>query len=108
MNGSVFQCYEEQDDCRQYAKTLDVLKSHLKKSMKYAEDLAPLFADPMAQPKISLPKEIDKTATSMEKMIHAEEVKDYVKRARMLLRPLPYMSRAFWLTVSRVSSEMRL
>ena len=44
MNANVFECYEEQSDRRQYSKTLEALESYVKKSLKYSEDLASLFA----------------------------------------------------------------
>jgi hypothetical protein len=55
MNGNVFECYEEQTDRRQYAKTLEALEAHAKKSLKFAEDLAPLFAETMTEPAIAMP-----------------------------------------------------
>jgi hypothetical protein len=43
MNGNVFECYEEQSDRRQYTKTVEALEGYVKKTLKYSEDLAPLF-----------------------------------------------------------------
>jgi hypothetical protein len=40
MNENVFECYDEQTDRRQYAKTLEALDGYVKKGMKYSEDLA--------------------------------------------------------------------
>lgn len=54
MNGNVFECYEEQSDRRQYAKTLEALEAYVKKSLKYSEDLAVLFAETMAAPTIEM------------------------------------------------------
>jgi hypothetical protein len=84
MNANVFECYEEQSDRRQYSKTLEALESYVKKSLKYSEDLASLFAESMATPKIDKPGEPDASATETDKMIHIEEVREYVKRARTL------------------------
>jgi hypothetical protein len=55
MHGNVFECYKEQTDRRQYAKTLEALESHAKKTLKFAEDLAPLFAETMAKPTLTMP-----------------------------------------------------
>ena len=45
MEGYVFECYEEQTDRRQYnRKTVEALECYVKKTMRYPEDLAPLFA----------------------------------------------------------------
>ena len=96
MNGHVFQCYEEQDDRRQFAKTFEMLKSHVKKSLKFSEDLSPLFAETMVQPTIDLPTAVDKNATEMEKMISAEEVKDYVRRGRTLKGNLSTVYAVIW------------
>jgi hypothetical protein len=55
MGGNVFECYEEQTDRRQYAKTVEALEGHVKKSMKYPEDLAPLFATDCKLPVLQKP-----------------------------------------------------
>jgi len=39
MNGNVFKCYEEQTNRQQYAKTLEALESHAKKTLKFAGSL---------------------------------------------------------------------
>ncbi|KAI2501022.1 hypothetical protein MHU86_13434 [Fragilaria crotonensis] len=44
MNGHVFQCFEEQSDRRQYAKTIEALDGYVKKNLTYSADMAPLFA----------------------------------------------------------------
>ena len=75
MNGNVFECYEEQSDRRQYAKTLEVLDRYVRKTLKYSEDLAPLFADTMAVPMVDMPDDLDDDAGLTMKMIFAEEVK---------------------------------
>ena len=43
MNGNVFECYNEQTDRRQCAKTVEALGNYIKKMLKFSEDLAPLF-----------------------------------------------------------------
>ena len=52
MNGNVFQCYEEQANRRQYAKTFEALNAYVKKKLIYSADLAPLFATTMRTPTI--------------------------------------------------------
>jgi hypothetical protein len=84
MNGNVFQCYEEQDDRRQYAKTLEALGSHARKTMKYSEDLAPLFAETMCAPTITEPEDLDSNASTTKQLIYNEQIKEYVRREREL------------------------
>jgi hypothetical protein len=55
MNGNVFECHEEQTDRRQYAKTLEALQGYVKKNLKFADDIAPLFATTMTEPQIVKP-----------------------------------------------------
>jgi hypothetical protein len=55
MGGNVFECYEEQTDRRQYIKTVDALQGHVKKTMKYPEDLASLFASECRMPVLVRP-----------------------------------------------------
>lgn len=99
MNRNVFECDEEQDDRRQYAKTVEALEAHAKKSMKYAEDVAPLFAKDMSFPKIELPNNPsanNRTATKAEELIYVEELKEYVKRSRSLKGNLAAMHAVIW------------
>ncbi len=56
MNGHVFECHEEQIDPRQYAKTLEALEGHIRKTMRYPEDMAPFFRENMAAPEIERPE----------------------------------------------------
>jgi hypothetical protein len=75
MNGNVFECYEEQTDRRQYAKTLEALESHAKKTLKFAKDLAPLFAETMTEPTLTLPDDPGANPSRAADMIYAEKVK---------------------------------
>jgi hypothetical protein len=84
MNGHVFQCSEEQTDRLQYRTTLEALQSYVKKSLKYPEDLAPLFALTMTEPVIDMPQEPGANPSRTEDMIYTEQVKQYVKRESML------------------------
>lgn len=96
MNGNVFERYEEQRDRRQYAKTMEALEAYVKKNLKYSEDLAPLFAETMANPKIEMPEDIDDDAGTTMKMIFAEEVKEYVKRNRTIKSNLATIHAVIW------------
>ena len=41
MNGHVFECYEEQSDRRQYAKTLEALEGYVKKTLNLLRGSCP-------------------------------------------------------------------
>ena len=84
MNGHVFQCSEEQTDRLQYKTTLEALQSYVKKSLKYPEDLASLFALTMAEPEIDMPREPGANPSRTEDMIYTEQVKQHVKRESLL------------------------
>jgi hypothetical protein len=57
MGGNVFECYKEQTDRQQYTnKTVEALKGHAKKTMKYPEDLASLFATECRLPELEKPR----------------------------------------------------
>ncbi|KAI2513612.1 hypothetical protein MHU86_752 [Fragilaria crotonensis] len=75
MNGHVFQCFEEQSDRRQYAKTIKALDGYVKKNLTYSADMAPLFASKMEMPAINLPEDLEEGAGETMKMIFAEDVK---------------------------------
>ena len=66
MDGIVFERYEELHDRRQCAKTMEALEAYINKNLKYSEDLAPLFANPMANPEIQEPDNIAEGATEMK------------------------------------------
>ena len=80
MNGNVFECFEEQTDRRQFTKTLEALEAYVKKTLKFAEDLAQLFAEEMETPVLELPVALDDDASVVEKAIWAEELREFVKR----------------------------
>ena len=84
MNGNVFECYEEQDDHLQYAKSLEALDAYTKVKSTFAVDLAPLFATKMATPVVTRPVAIAADADELTKMIFQEEVRAYVKRNQTL------------------------
>ena len=80
MNGNVFECFEEQTDRRQYTKTLEALEAYTRKTLKFAEDLAQLFAEEMEAPVLDLPTALDDDASEVEKAIWAEELREFVQR----------------------------
>jgi hypothetical protein len=99
MSGNVFECYEEQNDRRQYAKTLEALESYVKKKLQYSEDLASLFVEDMKEPKVPLPTDPTAngaTSTTLSDMIYAEEVKQYVKRKASLTSNLATIHAVVW------------
>jgi hypothetical protein len=77
MNGHMFQCYEEQEgDRRQYAKTVEALGNHAKKTLKYAEDLAPLFAEDIPAPTIAMPEDPGEDQGRLTEALWTEAVKE--------------------------------
>ena len=84
MNGNVFECFEEQGDRRQYAKTVEALQGYMQKLMKYSEDLAPLFAPTMTLPTIELPVDPGEKPTKLQEAVCNGEMGEYVKRVRAL------------------------
>ena len=96
MSGHVFECFEEQDDRRQYGKTVEALDAYARKTLSYSADLAPLFASNMAAKTIERPDNIVEAADKLEEMIFAEEVKEYVKRTRTLKSNLATIFAVAW------------
>ncbi|KAI2510045.1 Reverse transcriptase (RNA-dependent DNA polymerase) [Fragilaria crotonensis] len=96
MSGHVFECFEEQNDRRQYGKTVEALDAYARKTLSYSADLAPLFATTMMAPTIERPDDIVEDAGKLEEMIFAEEVKEYVKRTRTLKSNLATIFAVAW------------
>jgi hypothetical protein len=88
MSGHVFECYEEQDDRRQYGKTVEALDAYARKTLLYAADLAPLFGTVTTTPNVARPENIADDADKLDEVIFLEEVKEYVKRTRALMSNL--------------------
>jgi hypothetical protein len=84
MNGHVFECFEEQGDRRQYAKTVEALQAYMQKTMRYSEDLKPLFAPAMLLPTVELPVNPGEKPTKLQEAIWNGELSEYVKRTRAL------------------------
>ena len=103
MNGSVFECYDEQGDRRQYIKTaVEALESHAKKTFKYSEDLlAPLFATESRLPVLATPPKPTKTTDGKEPdeadiELWREEIKELAKRKRALQSNLSTIQASIW------------
>ena len=96
MNGNVFECYNKQTDRRQNAKTLEALEAHVKKTLKFAEDLAALFGETMAEPTLTLPDDPGENPTRVADMIYSEKVKQYVKRESTLLSNMATVHAIIW------------
>jgi hypothetical protein len=96
MNGNVFQCSEEQNNRMQFKNTKDALQEYVKKHLKHAEDLAPLFALTMATPKLTMPTEPGTNPSRTEEMIYTEKVKQFVKRETTLEGNLATIHAVAW------------
>jgi ribosomal protein L15 len=96
MNNNVFECYDEQSDRRQYSKSLEALQSYAKKNLRHPDDLAKLFGEEMKAPTVAKPTELLTTATEMDKLIFAEEIKEYVKRLTVLRSNVAAIHAVVW------------
>jgi hypothetical protein len=96
MNGNVFECFDERSDRRQFAKTTEALQGYCKKNLKFSEDLAGLFADPMTAPHILPPREPSEDATRLEEALWNEQVKTYSKRIDTLRSNLGTTHAVIW------------
>ena len=77
MNRHVFECYDKQSNRRQYAKTLEALEAHVRKVLKFLEDLASLFADTMEALTLVEPAEPDKDAGQFAETIYLERIEQF-------------------------------
>jgi hypothetical protein len=80
MNANVFECFEEQTDRPQFAKTREALEAYVKKNLKFAEDVSSFFSDNMEEPQLEIPTELDAGASAVEKTIWDKELREFVKR----------------------------
>jgi hypothetical protein len=107
MNGHVFECYDEQQDRRQYTKTVEELQAYVKKHLDYSEDLANLFLDEMKEPSINEPPDPtanNAKASKLQEMVYVEQVKGYVKRLTKLSSNLATLHAVIW---GQCSESMR-
>ena len=86
MNGHVFECFNEQGNKRQYAKTVKALGGYAKKNLQFPDDFATLFALEASYPVIEKTPDIGKKSSGIDEMIFKEIVKEYVQRVRVLRR----------------------
>ena len=84
MNGHVFQCFHEQNDRKQFKKTVEALGEYANKNLKFSRDLSPLFEDTIASPSIPMPQDLPTTASRVEAEVWKEEIKEYTKQRREL------------------------
>jgi hypothetical protein len=96
MNGNVFECYDEQTDRRQFSKTVEALEGYVKKSLKYAEDLAPLFAIEPKLPILDKPMKPGENADEVNLEIWKEDICDLSKRRRALRVNLAAVQAVIW------------
>lgn len=100
MNGNVFECYDEQSDRRQYAKSIEALEGYVKKELTYSEDMAPLFAFEMKEPQVVKPVKAPVPEGYVEdeadKLLWHEELKEYVKRQRAMTGNLANVHAVIW------------
>jgi hypothetical protein len=101
MNGNVFECYDEQTDRRQFAKTVEALQGYVKKSLKYSEDLSQIFAPKSTMPVLANPVKpglnpdgSDHNETDIE--LWKEDIKDLAKRRRQLRGILSSIMAIIW------------
>jgi hypothetical protein len=76
MNGHVFECFDEQGDRRQYAKTVEALQAYMQNTMRYSEDLKPLFAPAMLLPMVELPVDPGEKPTKLQEGIWNGELSE--------------------------------
>jgi len=84
MHGNVFECYSERNDRKQFTKTLEALQEYVKKTVRSPDDMAPLFGDTIKDPTVDEPDDLDKGAGRLKQEIWKEEIKEFVKRKRVL------------------------
>jgi hypothetical protein len=96
MNSNVFECYDEQTDRRQYTKTVEALKEYAKKNLKYAADLAPLFAPDLKLPTLEKPTKPGVGSDETDLAIWTEDVRDHAKRKRVLRDNLAAIQAVVW------------
>ena len=80
MNTNVFECFEEQTEHRQFAKTREALEAYVKKNLNFAEDVSSLFSDDVEEPQLEIPTELDAGAFAVEKAIRDKELREFVKK----------------------------
>ena len=105
MNGHTFGCFDEQGDKRQYVKTIEALEQYTRKTYKFSEDFASLFAHTPSTPTVTKPIPIPKVERDeTDELIFKEEVKQYVGRCTALKGNLA----AIWsVTIGQCTETMK-
>ncbi|KAI2493502.1 hypothetical protein MHU86_21052 [Fragilaria crotonensis] len=81
MNGIVSECFDEHSDGHQFAKTpVDALQGYCMKNLRFSEDLADLFADPMIEPQKLPLDNPGNNATKPQEALWTAKVKTYSKQ----------------------------
>lgn len=80
MNGHVFECYEERGDRTQFPRTLEALGEYAAKTLKYPEDLKPIFRDTMLAPTLIEPADLPTGAVKREEVIWEAALKTIARR----------------------------
>lgn len=96
MQGNVFECYDEQRNRHQFAKTMEHLEIYSKKKFQHFQDLTPLFAVNMSAPVVPVPAEPVNEPTEMARIIWKETVKGYCTRTTALTGNLAALYAVIW------------
>ena len=96
MQGHVFECYEEQNDRRQFAKTVEMLEIYAKKKFQFFQDVKPLFAVTMAPPQEPRPADPSEKASEVDKIIWKENIKAYCTRTNALTGNMAALFAVIW------------
>ena len=96
MSGNVFECYNEQSDRRQYARTVEELEGYVRKHLKNPEDVMSLFAMTPKLPVLEKPPDPGPDADEGDRELWKEDLKDLSKRRRILRGNLMAVQAVIW------------
>ena len=96
MNGHMFQCYHEQTNRQQYSKTVEVLEVYCRTNLKNWDDVAPLFNEPLTNPKVKWPAALDADATDDQKSYRQGLLGLMPKREQLLTNSLATVFGVIW------------
>ena len=80
--------------------TTEALIGYAKKTLKYSEDFMPIFGAEMKEPEVVKPGNLKKDPSELEIEIQKEEIKEYVKRVRVLKSNMGTMYAIMWVQCS--------
>jgi hypothetical protein len=89
-------CYAKQSHRRQFAKTVEALKGYVKKTLKYAADLASLFAIEPKLPVLERPIKPGDDANESDLELWKEDKRNLSKRRRVLRGNLAVVQAVIW------------